>query len=344
VIASLLRGPGALTLRRCLVVAALPTAAVAAGSLLLHHVLAPSLGGHEAPAASSPWLVLPLLAAAMTCTIVAVVFWPVIAKDRPGAGWVERLQRGRLCGRGGAVAGALGAQLLLSLPLTTLLAALLGAPSSATPRYELTPPADPALDGRRESLAFDAPPGEVFCEVWLRPVVFLPAGTIVPTEVELRGDGELLLAGTATFVDTHRLVRVQVAERPFRRLELVRVRGTLPLFFGPGDVTLVGATPHSNLLNGVIAAAIALLPSFVALAFACWCGLVAALPTAIAVATSLVFVQTVGGVGPQAAAVMAVLRGQWLPASPVFPQCATSLALGSLAMIVTMLLRPWARR
>lgn len=338
------RGVGALTLRRCLLVAIVPTAAAALASPLLHRVLAPSLGGDEAPAAASPWLVLPLFAAAMTCAIVAVVFWPVIAVARPGASWVERLQRGRLGGRGGAIMGALGAQLLLSLPLLTLLAAMLGAPRTASPRYELTPPAASVLDERRPQLTWEAPAGEEFLEVWLRPVAFLPAGPMVPTEVALRADGELLTAATATFVETRQRVRLRFAPRAFRRLELAWVRGTLPLFFGPGDVTLIGSAQHSNFLNGVLAALVALLPSFVALAIGCWCGLAAALPTVVAVVASLVFVQTIGGVGPQAGAVMAVLRGQWLPASPVFPQCAPSLAVGSLAMIVTMLLRPWARR
>lgn len=338
------RGGCGLTLRRCLVVAGTPTAAVAVLSLVLHRVFAPSLGGRDAPAAASPWLVLPLLVAGMTCALAAVMFWPVIAKERPGAGWVERLQRGRLGGRGGAVAGALTAQLLLTLPLLTVLAAVLGAPRTASPRHELARPAEAVLDERRPVLAYEAPAGEAFQEAWLRPVVFLPAGPMVPTEVELRGDGEVLSGTVATFVETHQLVQLRFAPRSFRRLEIVRVRGTLPLFFGPGDVALVGAVHHSNLVNGVIAAVIALLPSFVALAVACWCGLAAALPTVVAVVACLLFVQTIGGVGPQAHAVMAVLRGQWLPASPVFSQCATSLAVGSLAMILTMLLRPWARR
>ena len=337
------RGPGALTLRRCLAVATLPTAAAAATSIVLQRVLAPSLGVEAAPAAASPWLVLPLLVAGMTCALVAVVFWPVVAKDRPGAGLVERLQRGRLGGRGGAVAGALGAQLLLSLPLTTLFAAALGAPRTATPRHELVP-ATALLDERRDVLVCEAPAGETFREAWLRPVVLLGDGSLQPTEVELRGDGAPLTATVATFVETHRLVRVEFEPRAFRRLELVRVRGALPLFFGPGDVTLVGVAHHDNLLNGVLAAVVLLVPSFTALAFACWCGLAAALPTVVAVVASLVVVQTIGGVGPYDAAVMAVLRGNWLPSSPVFPQCASSLAVGSLAMIVTMLLRPWARR
>jgi hypothetical protein len=172
----------------------------------------------------------------------------------------------------------------------------------------------------------------------------VPEGSLQPTEVELRGDGVPLTGALATFVETRQLVRVAFEPREFRRLELVRVRGSLPLFFAPGDITLVGVAQHDNLLNGAIAAAILLLPSFVALALACWCGLAAALPTVIAVVAALFVVQTIGGVGPYEAAVMAVLRGQWLPASPLFPQCAASLAVGSLAMIVTMVLRPFARR
>ncbi|MFY9341746.1 MAG: hypothetical protein WAT39_04610, partial [Planctomycetota bacterium] len=63
-------------------------------------------------------------------------------------------------------------------------------------------------------------------------------------------------------------------------------------------------------------------------------------------ATALVawLVQWVGDVGPIAGATVAVLRGEWLLGPGVFPACAPSLAVGSVAMIAAMLLRPVLRR
>jgi hypothetical protein len=51
-----------------------------------------------------------------------------------------------------------------------------------------------------------------------------------------------------------------------------------------------------------------------------------------------------GGAGPADDALRGLLRGHWLPARSTFSQWLPSLAAGSLAMILTMVLRRRPRR
>jgi hypothetical protein len=85
-------------------------------------------------------------------------------------------------------------------------------------------------------------------------------------------------------------------------------------------------------------------PTFVALAAGCLCGTAAAIGTVLTVVITLLFVQTMGGAGPADDALRGLLRGHWLPARSTFSQWLPSLAAGSLAMILTMVLRRRPRR
>ena len=104
------RGPFALTCRRCLRVAAMPTVLAALFSLLLATLLRQDLASAgEAPGAMATWLALPVFVAALTCACSALVFWPTFADRRPGADWVTRLQRER-CSNGAVIGAVLRAQ------------------------------------------------------------------------------------------------------------------------------------------------------------------------------------------------------------------------------------------
>jgi len=337
------RGPLGLTCRRCLALAALPTLLTALASALLHRWLRPELGGEAAPATASPWLALPMVVAAMTCAVAAVVFWPTFANGRPGRQWIDRAQRGRLGGVGAAIAGALLAQLVLTLPLTTWLADRLDAPRHARCHYELTAP-QPILDEQRPRLTFAVPTTEPIGEVWLRPLAGLPTGSWHGTTVEILADGEPLPALPAPIANNRQLARVQFPGRTIRELTIVRTGGSVPLAFVDDTAGLVGDATRSNRWNGAWLAVLALLPSAVAMALAACCGLAAGLPTVIGVVVSTVFLLTGGGLGIFDHGVLALLRGQWLAPSRVFPRCAASLAVGFFAMILTMLLRPRVRR
>lgn len=336
----LLRGPLGLSCRRCLTVVAPPTLVAALAAGLLHWLLPPQLGDDRAPAAASPWLALPMVVAAMGCAVVAAVFWPTFARARPGRDWVDRAQRGWTGGIGGAIAGALLAQFVLTLPLTTVLAALLGAPGAAHSHVALRASTLPVLDAQRPRLTFPVPTGEAVGEVWLRPLVGLPSGAWQGTTVDVFADGERLPALGGAFVDNRQLARVRFPGRTIRELTVVHTAGTLPLLFEEQSIGVVGDADHSNLANGALLALLALLPTFVALALAGCCGLAAGLATVLAVVASALFLQTLGGLGAFDAALLALLRGQWLAASAHFPRTAPSLALGCTAMIATMVLRP----
>ncbi len=322
----------------------LPTLLAAVLAFTLHLTIAPALGEQHAPGAASPWLVFPMVVASLTCAVTAAVFWPTFARGRPGQQWVERLQRGPLRGSGGAMAGALLAQWLLTVPLTTALALALGAPSSAVTHLQLQPEGQPVLAADRPPVSFTIRDPQPFTELRLRPLAGLPTSSLVPTIVEVFADGESLGTMPAPFAETRQLVRLPFSSRSMHRLELVHKAGTVPLVFVPGAVTLRAATAHWSLSNGLLAALLALLPSFVAMALASWCGLLAGLPTVIAVVASGLFVQTIVGLGPFEPTMLALMRGHWLATSAVFQPCAASLTVGSMAMILAMLLRRRVRR
>ncbi len=336
------RGPFALTARRCVAVAAVPTLVAAVAGFVAWRVAPPDVGTEQVAAAASPWLVLPLLVAAATVAFTAALTWPTFALGRPGRALVDRVHRGALGGAGAATAGALAAQLVLVLPLATVFALALGAPATAAVLLPLVAEREPLLDARRPRLAFAVGTDAPVHELWLRPVAGLPAGGFEDASVELFADGERLAAAVA-FADTQQLVRVPFAARRIRELHLVHAGGTIPLLFPPGAATLVRAAGHAGLANGAWLAAASLVPVFVALALGCCCGRVAGVATVLTVIGGALVVQTIGGVGPFDGAVVARMRGHWLGPT-LFPDSAASLAVGALAMIVAMQKRREVRR
>jgi hypothetical protein len=337
------RGPFALAFVRCLRVTALPVLAAAAAGALLRFLFGTPLAGLDAaPGAMTPWLHLPMLVAAFGCAAAAASFWPLFAARRPGRDQIERLQRGPLRGCGAALAGALLAQFVLTLPLTTGFARLLGAPATAVAHVPLDGPPLARLDAAQPRLTF--PIGEgVLDEIRLRPLTAPPTGAWQPTRVRVRLDGEPA-TGEVVFEQAHQLVRVPAPPHAVHTLDLEFVAGTVPLWFLPGSVVAVQAGARPALWNGALAALAYLLPGFVALAIALLLGRMAALPTVLTTIGGLLFVQTIGGAGPADEAVRALLRGRWLLAGGTISSWLPSLATGSLAMIAAMLLRRRHRR
>jgi hypothetical protein len=336
------RGPFGLTFRRCLRFATLPTALATAAAIVLATRLQPAIDG-EAPAAASPWLALPMVVAALASTLAAAVFWPTFARTRPGRAWIERWSGGRLAGAGGALAGALAAILVLQLPLTIGLARWLGAPAAARQRVELHAIGTPVLDPHQTRLTFRVPSAQPVAELWLRPRIGMPDGPWQGTVVAAVADGEPLGTLPVPFVDDRQLARLRFPPRTIRELTLVRTGGSVPLVFLPESAGLAGANVHSGVANGLWLALVALLPPFVALALASWFGRAAALPTTLTVVFAIVFLLTVGGAGPFDPALVALFRGQWVANGDIFTRCVPSLAVGCLAMIGAMWMRPEVR-
>ena len=338
------RGPFALTCRRCLRVATLPTVLAALFSLLLATLLRQDLAeAGEAPGAMATWLALPVFVAALTCACSALVFWPTFADRRPGAAWVARLEPGALQGNGAVIGAVLCAQGLLCLPLAALLLPALGAPATANAHFELEPPSLPTLDQHQRRLSFRGP-GLACTELQLRPLASAPEGPLQPSRLAVRADGVPLTTLEIAFEQTGQLVRVPFPATNFDQLELELIDGTVPLFFPRGAVVVVAAAAHGRLGNGLLAMMLAIVPTFLALAVGCLCGVAAAAPTVLTVVTSLLFLQMLGGVGPLGPALLVVMRGQWLGSATLFPSCLPSLLVGCVAMIVAMFLRTRPRR
>ena len=307
---------------------------------LLRRDLAPA---GEAPGAMSTWLALPVFVTALTCACSALVFWPTFADRRPGADWVTRLQGSGLQGCGAVIGAVLCMQGLLCLPLAALLLPALGAPPTAKAHYELEPPSLPTLDQHQRHLRF-AGPGLACTELLLRPLAALPEGPLQPSQLRVKADGVPLTTLDISFVQTGQLVRVPFQATAFEQLEVELVAGTVPLFFPRGAVVVVAAVEHSRLGNGLLAMLLAILPTFLALAVGCLCGVAAAIPTVLTVVTALLFLQMLGGVGPLGPALLSVMRGQWLASATLFRSCLPSLLVGCVAMIVAMFLRTRPRR
>ncbi|MBL8734669.1 MAG: hypothetical protein JNN13_19995 [Planctomycetes bacterium] len=331
------RGPFGLVLRRCLAAVWLPTLLAALAGLVLQRAAPPQLADAAAATAavSSPWLMLPLLVAAIGAAVTAVRFWPPFAAQRPGAETLRRLQRGPLAGNGATIAGALTAQLALTSLVLGALAGSFGAPA-ARAHVEPRPAREGLLLPGTAPLTFTAADGPVCRTLLLRPHAGLPDGPITATRLEVRADGELLTTAPLACVEDRQLLRFDFAPRSVHELTITATAGTVPLWLPRGAVVLVGDAERPWPLNAALVALIGLVPTFAALALALLGGRVAALPTVTTVVVAILFVSIAGELGPLPAAVRALLRGQWLPASPVFPASIPSLLVGSLAMILSM--------
>lgn len=347
------RGPFGLVLRRCLWLATLPTSL----ATLLAWFSAPHSDGEglDAAAAAEPWLALPLLCAAAICTLATAAFWPLFAQGRPGADMVRRLHPRRLQGCGRAIAAALVAQVLLTTAVLLTLLPAIGAPATANAQVAATADRDVLLpgDGSVEELAFTVPTGRTYHAVTIRPLAGAPAEGLVPTRLHLYGDEGTLNEHEIAVDDSLQVFQLRFPPRSLPHFRLVRTAGTVPLLFPPGSVTVELDGAHPTWANALLLVLVLLLPSWLALGLGCLCGRVAALPTTNTVVGALLFVATVGELGPAASALRAVLRGEWLLGESPFSSLtgggvlSTSLPLllvGCAAMFVASRVQPWRRR
>lgn len=346
------RGPFTLTLRRCLRLAALPTAIVALLAFYGARQQANALG---TAAAAEPWLLLPLLGAAALCTLTTAAFWPLFAHGRPGADVVRRLHPRRLQGTGRAIAGALVAQALLTAAVLLPLLPALGAPATASTFVVASANGGVLLpaDGSTNELRFTIAGGEDVTAVRLRPLAGFPADGLVPTRLRLIGDSGPLSEATVAVDDSLQAFEVRFPAQRVATLRLVREGGTVPLLFPPGSVSAQTAEVHASWTNALLLVVVLLLPSLLALGLGCLCGRSAALPTTATVVGAMLFVATVGELGPAAPALRAVLRGEWLLGGgafggafggTIFQASLPTLLVGCAAMFVASRVQPWRRR
>jgi hypothetical protein len=270
--------------------------------------------------------------------------WPLFARERPGADVVQRLARGPWAGNGAAVAGAVLAQLVLTLPLALLLVPGLGAPATAHAVHDAVPPPTPLLTATGPALQWGCPTTAACDLVRVRVTALLPEGPLLPTTVRLQVDDEVVLATSPGLADTGQTVAATFAPRRVGTLTITPVAGTVPLWLPRGAVQWSEAAAHSTLANTLWAVLLSLLPTFAALALGAVAGRVATLPTVQLLVGAGLFVLTIGDAGPFGAVWRAVWRGQWLASHQVLAVCLPLLAVGSVAMMLAMRRRPGGRR
>lgn len=326
------RSPFRLVLRRCLAVATVPTALLAGLALLVPR---PELADPTTAGAFVAWLQWPLVAASALTAMAALWFWPTIASGRPGAELVQRLLPGRLHGGFAVVLAALTAQLLLTLPIGLWWPIWLGAP----PRAEATVTAEAVGDLLLASqngavVGFELPAESEVRAVQLRALALLPDGPATPTRVRIVGDAGPRIDATIVVAESNQVLRASFLPRPLQRFTIERLDGALPLLFPPGSVQVVLARDHCQRTNGALLVLLMLLPSWLALGLGVLSGRAAKLPVVVTVVGAILFVTTLGDVGPAGKAVQAVLRGQWLPGTEVLRTAWPLLLVGCAAMIV----------
>ncbi|MBL8750607.1 MAG: hypothetical protein JNK78_15715 [Planctomycetes bacterium] len=341
------RSPFALALRRCLSAAFVPALASGLAGIAASRWFAPPVAADAvAPAANTPWLQLPLFVTAVVCAFVAAAFWPVFAARRPGDAWIVRLQPGPLAGRGAVVGAALVAQFMLTAPVLLVLTPILGGPAAAAAQVAFEPGSDALLtEGAAVRFTVATPVPAV--ELHVRPLAGPPSGSLHATTLRVFADGDdVPLADPATLAvdQSGQLLRIAVASRPIGAIRIEAAAGNVPLFFPRGSVVAVGPPVHWTCTNAILAAVVWCVPTFVALAFACLCGVSAALPTVLGVTGVLLFVQSFGGVGPAGDALRELMRGRWLLTAGLFPSTLPFLAAGSTAMILAMSTSRFPRR
>jgi hypothetical protein len=328
-----------LVLRRCLAIGG-PAALLAIAAAWFAVASQPDDGSDPTATAGTqaPWLLLALLVTMAAVAFAAVRFWPTFARGQTGLDWLRQRQRGPLAGCGAAIFGALVTQALLTAPLAIVLLPRLGAPPTAREQRVL-PAAATLFVAGAAPLRIALLPGS-WSELRLRPLAGPPSGPLQPTVVRVRRDGEEV--GRPAFASSQQAAHIALP--PARSnggatIELEHAGGNVPLFFADDGLEVIAAASRPTIANALLLAALALLPTFAALALCCFAGASAALPTVLLLLGCCLFLSTVGEIGPLAPAARAALRGQWL--GTFFPACWPTVVVGSAAMIAARLVRAW---
>lgn len=331
------RGPFGIVLRAGLRAAWLPVAIATVVAAAMTPA-ARNAAGESNAGAGANGLALPFAVAAFVVGMQALRQWPLFAQRRPGGEWLHRLQRGPWHGTGAALAGALLAQALLTLPVALGLPMWLGAPPVAHTVAALSLVGEPRLDARHPAVVLQAPAAGPWRQLVLRPIAFLPEGPAMHATVRVRAEATEL-GPMPPITDTGQRVARSFAPLAATHFTVERLAGDIPLYFAPDTAHAYGAAEHTGWWNSLRGWSVALLPTFVALASACLCGAFAALPTVTTVFLALAFVATFGGVGPFAPTLRAWMRGEWAVPAELLAATLPTAALGSVLMAFAMVAR-----
>ncbi len=292
------------------------------------------------------WLHLPALLLSAAGIAAVLESWPLLSKEQPGSKHLRRLRIGPLQGCGlASIAGiiAMAAGLIVMALCFDLVARSEGKSEAARPIVRALPAdADldipPALDRRqpaRRSLSFSVHSTWESEGLDLRPhALLLERDSYSAMHVQVIGDGKVLNREPILISNSDELISLRFPSRPLRSLEIRALDfGDFRVSFPAGTVCSLSTEQHHSRINCILAALSYLLPAALSLAAICLLGRDCSKAVSLALALTVLVACTLADLTPNAAALQAYGRGEWIPSSGLGEE-----SLLSLALIVTLLL------
>ncbi|MFK7741408.1 MAG: hypothetical protein AB8H80_13915 [Planctomycetota bacterium] len=274
-----------------------------------------------ASAAASPWLTLPLAAAALCILLRTLQLWPTMTLRQSGRDAIQRVTAARAVlptgGRFAAIGGAIALQLLLTAPLAVALTWWFDAPPVARRHHVAAAVGPPVLDGVGQTLAFALAAPVPVEAIWIRADAAIPTGP-APTSIEILQDGQALSDRPLTIAESRQLARAPIdpgrtaGSGMLATFSLRHAGGDVPLLFRPGSVVAIGPSDRTTWINALMLSALATGASAAILLACALLGLGAGIATVTTAGCALWFLLWLGSVGPVDDAILAVLRGRWL--------------------------------
>jgi hypothetical protein len=302
--------------------------------------LGPERGG-SAPLA--PWLHAPALLWCAAFVRIALDAWPTFGRDRPGAGWIERVPREPLRAAAACLlllpAAAAGLA-LVALPFAAA-AALRGHPlPAAYPHRPLAVAGDARLDLMHRDLAVQLPPGAT--RLRLQPDALLATGGIwAPAQLRVTLDERPLHDGWLA-IDAHRsVVELELPAGAAGRLRIERqaTPGILVAFPAGSIEAVAGDAPRAGALHAMLACGHWLLPLLLALGSALLLRRVVLLPLLHGMLVLLLLALALAPEPlPMAPALRAVADGRWPGVAPLIRSIGCGLLVAMTLWAVPPLL------
>ncbi len=281
-------------------------------------------------AVAGTWIHVACFALAAVACASAFDSWPPFARNRAGA--LARLHTGPLGGCGSATLAALAALALALAALGAVVA--VAVPVVPAPRPHVQPLAsDPPvllMPGRTATFRWEA--ATTCHELQLRPLAILPPDAS-PQPVTLAVQAGSLQPVLLTIGGTSELARIPMHGATLDELRIEHREGNLPLVFPEGSLAAVSSEARPRAVNGALAALAQLPAAAIAIGTVMALGSVLAPAVGLALTLSLLLVLTLGDVTPASDAVVAMLRGRWLPAEHIWTGLGQAL-VAALALAV----------
>ncbi|MEE2886502.1 MAG: hypothetical protein VX951_03630 [Planctomycetota bacterium] len=266
---------------------------------------------------SGSWLHLPALLLAATGLAAAVDSWPLFSRDRPGQGWLQRIENQPTHG---CVAAALGSATALGLglsavgmlfALTLVLANAAPEPLAARVTFEAKSSSG-FLAPNQSVLRFETSQEAAIGRLVIRPTPLYLPGQTAPVDLTVHGDGQILHQGVLSNLGD----RIDLKLDPPRRLRVVELRRHA----GRGGVLRVSREDIEGLapsgiptwVNGLLASLSYLLPAALGLAIMVLGHHRLSLSVNVTAGLAVMLVATLTELTPNGHAIAAFARGHWL--------------------------------